>query len=71
MRGGDDGQVAAEGGFDFLVEVVGVVVGEEDEGDGREGLEGEGGVGDAGAGDAGAEVDVVAGVEEVGLGGEG
>lgn len=71
MRGGDDGQVATEGGLDFLVEVVGVVVGEEDEKDGREGLEGEGGVGDTGAGDAGAEVDVVAGVEEVGLGGEG
>lgn len=71
MWSGDDRQVSAKRGFDFLVEVVGVVVGEEDEGDWGEGFEGEGGVGDAGAGYAGAEVDVVAGVEEVGLGGRG
>lgn len=67
VRGRDDGQVAAQRGFDVLVEVVGVVVREEDGVDVREVVEVEGRVREAGAGYAGPEVDVVAGVEEVGL----
>ena len=39
MRRRDDGQVAAERGFDVLVEVVGVVVREEDGVDVGDGVE--------------------------------
>lgn len=52
----------------MLVEVVGVVVGQEHGVDVREVVQVEGRVRLSGAGYAGPEVDVVAGVEEVGLG---
>ena len=68
---GNDGEVATERGFDVLVEVVSVVVGEEDGIDVREVVQVEGRVCLARAGYAGAEVDMVSCVEKVGLGGGG
>ena len=59
---------AAEGGFDVLVEVVGVVVGEKDSVDAGEVVEVNCWVCFACSLDAGAEMDVVACVEEVLLG---
>lgn len=67
MRSRDDGKVPAQGRFDFLIEVVGVVVGEEDTVDRGHFVEVEGWVRLARTGHAGAKVNMVASVEEVGL----
>ena len=67
MRSRDDGKVSAQGRLDFLVEVVGVVVGEEDTVDRGHFVEVKRWVRHARTGHAGTKVDVVACVEEVGL----
>lgn len=67
MRGGDDGKVPAQGCLDVGIEMVGVVVREENERNGRKIMKVDGGIGPARARHARAQMDVVTRVEEIGL----
>lgn len=67
MWSGDDGQVASEGGLDFLVEVVGVVVRQEDEVDVGKIVQVDGWIRYPCSSNPGTQVDVVSLVQEVGV----
>lgn len=64
---GDDREITAQGSLDFLVEVVGMVVGEKDYIDVREVVQVDSRFSLADACHAGAEMDMITSVEEVGL----
>lgn len=83
MDGGNDGQVATEARFDIPIEVitaplarlvcesergkVPMVMGEKNEVDSRQFTQVDGRIGSTRARDARAEMDVISGVEEIGL----